>query len=322
MKITTSLAQRLRHSTKFLGQGHANHSWEWDLRLAKATRAEIMIPAFQVASPLSMSQETVECGFRSLEYGLPAGVDTGPLFGATAPATLAGALGLVLIQLKRPHSRALVWGFPNALNMRSGEPAVGTIANSLFTVACNQVWRDYGVPLRNTAPAYSKSKKIDFQNGFERAIPAMLSALSGASSVHLHGGIYGELSHSPIQSILDDDIAAMIGRFVEGIDVDDESLALELIHTVGPVPGQFLDTEHTSRLWQREQYIQQCTDSLSYPEWLARGKHDCIDYARARMEAILESHEIKEQLTAEQDAELDDILAEATRFYRERGDIE
>jgi len=331
MKITTSLAQRLRHTTRFLGQGHANHSWEWDLRLAQAAGAEIMIPAFQVASPLSMSRETVECGFRSLEAGMPAGVDTGPLFGATAPATLAGALaqynaeliaGLVLIQLKKPYTRVLVWGFPNALNMRSGEPAVGTIANSLFTVACNQVWRDYGVPLRNTASAYSKSKKIDFQNGFERAMPALLSALSGASSVHLHGGIYGELSHSPIQSILDDDIAGMIGRFVEGIDIDDESLALGLINTVGPVPGQFLDTEHTSRLWQREQFIQQCTDSLSYPEWLAGGKRDCIHHARARMEAILASHELKEELTAEQAAEVDDILAEATHFYRERGDIE
>ena len=331
MKITTSLALRLRHTTKFLGQGHANYSWKWDLRIAKAVGAEITIPAFQIASPLAMSHDTVEFGFMALEAGLPAGVDTGPLFGATAPATLAGALaqynaeliaGLVLIQLKRPYSRALVWGFPNALNMRSGEPAVGTIANSLFIVACNQIWRDYGVPLRNTASTYSKSKKIDFQNGFERAMPAMLSALSGASSVHLHGGMYGELSHSPIQSVLDDDIAGMIGRFIEGFDVNEETLALDLIHSVGPIPGQFLDTEHTQRLWQQDQYLQECADSLSYPEWIDRGKQDCIDYAQGRMNDILATHEVRQELSATESDEIADILAEAENFYIERGDIE
>lgn len=331
MKISTSLAQRLRHTTKFLGQGHANFSWEWDVRLARAADTEIMIPSFQVASPLAMSHDTVECGFRSLEYGFPAGVDTGPLFGATAPATIAGALaqynaeliaGIVLIQLRKPHTRTLVWGFPNALNMRSGQPAVGTIANSLFIVACNQIWRDYGVPLRNTASTYSKSKKIDFQNGFERAIPAMLSALSGASSVHLHGGMYGELSHSPIQSILDDDVAGMIGRFVEGVEVNEETVALELIHGVGPVPGQFLDSEHTARLWRKEQYVQEYTDSLGYAEWIAQGKPDTIDYAKKKMEEILATHEIKQRLTDEQLSEIDDILAEAQHFYTERGDIE
>lgn len=326
LKLTMGLARKLEHSTKFTGQGHANSSWEFDLRLAQAAGTEIMIPATQFASPLSIDEVSVEATFRVLDYGFPCGVDTGPLFGATVPATIAGALaqynaeliaGLVLIQVKKPYSRAFVWGFPNALNMRSGEPAVGTIANALLTVACNQLWRDYGVPLRNTAPAYSQSKKIDFQHGFERAIPAILSAVSGASSVHLHGGGFCELTHSPIQAILDDDVAGMIGRFVEGVQVTDQTLALDLIHSVGPVPGQFLDSRHTLDWWKKEQFIEKMSDGLTYPEWIERGKRDCIDYAKERMKTILAEHQVP-GFNEEQREAVDQILREAAEFYEGR----
>ena len=229
--------------------------------------------------------------------------------------------GLVLIQLKKPYSRAFVWGFANAMNMRTGEPAFGSITGSLFTVALNQIWRDYGVPLRNTASAYTYSKKIDFQNGIEKAIPAILSALSGASSIFLHGGVFCELTHSPVQAILDDDLAGMIGRFIEGIDVNDETIALDLINKIGPVPGQFLDTRHTMEWWKKEQYIKKSSDELTYPEWINSGKKDCIYYAKQRMKQILSEHEVSIKLTEEQEEEINKIIKEAEEFYRKKGDI-
>jgi trimethylamine--corrinoid protein Co-methyltransferase len=207
------------------------------------------------------------------------------------------------------------------MNMRSGEPDTGSIANSLFTVALNQIWRDYGIPLRNTASAYSYSKKIDYQNGTERVIPALLSALSGATSIFFHGGVFCELTHSPIQAILDDDVAGMIGRFIEGVEVSDESLALKLIHEIGPVPGQFIDTKHTMNWWKKETYMKKCSDSLTYPEWINGGKNDCIYYAKKRMEKILSEHELSKKLSSEQEEEINIIIKEAEAFYRKKGEL-
>ena len=330
MKMTMGLYQRLKHSTKFSGLCFANYNWEYNFRIVKAAGCEIMCPGFMVSSPLTLSEFAVDAGFKTIEYGFPCGVDTGSVLGASAPATISGALaefnaeliaGLVLIQLKKPYSRAFVWGFPNPQNMRTGAPYFGNIGSSLMNVANNQIWRDYSVPLRNTASVFTNSKLIDFQNGIERGIPAILSAISGASSIHIYGGIYGEIAHSPIQSILDDDLAGMIGRFIEGVMVNDDTIALDLIHSVGPVPGHFMDKEHTYNWWQKEQYTQKYADVLTYPEWERAGKKDCIDYAEEKMEVILKKHEVSKKLTDEQDEEIKTIIKEMEEFYKKRGDL-
>lgn len=330
MKMTMGLYQILKYSTKFTGLGFANYNWEFNFKIVKAANCEIMCPAFMVSSPLTLSKFALEAGFKTLEYGFPCGVDTGSVLGATAPATIAGALaefnaeliaGLVLIQLKKPYSRAFVWGFPNPQNMRTGAPYFGNIACSLMNVANNQIWREYGVPLRNTASVYTNSKLIDFQNGIERGIPAILSAISGAHSIHLYGGVYGEIAHSPIESILDDDLAGMIGRFIEGVTVNDETIALDLIHSVGPIPGHFLDKRHTYEWWKKEQFVQKYADILTYPEWERAGKKSCIDYAKEKMEKILKEHEVSIKLTDKQEEEINKIIKEMEEFYKKRGDL-
>jgi trimethylamine---corrinoid protein Co-methyltransferase len=175
--------------------------------------------------------------------------------------------------------------------------------------------------LRNTASCYTSSKRIDFQNGMERSLAAMISALSGAHTINLHGGVYGELTHNPIQAILDDDLAGMVGRFIQGIEVSDETLALDLINSVGPVPGHFLDTQHTFKWWKKEQFMAKCADTLTYPEWERAGKPDCLTHAKERLRRILAEHTVSTKLTAAQQEEIAAIVREAELFYSERGEL-
>jgi len=330
MKMTMGFVQNIKYSTKFTALCFANYNWEFNFRIAQVAGCEIMCPAFMVSSPLTLSEFAVEAGLKTIEYGFPVGVDTGSVMGATAPATIAGAIsefnaeliaGIVIAQLKKPYSRVYVWGFPNPQNMRTGAPYFGNIASALFNVANNQIWRDYGVPCRNTASGFTNSKIINYQNGIEHAVPAILSAISGASSVALFGGVYGELAHSPIQSILDDDLAGMIGRFVEGINVNEDTLALDLINEVGPIPGHFLGKKHTYEWWQKEQYTQKYADILTYPEWERAGKRDCIYYAEQKMKKILTEHEVSIELSDEQEFKIKEIIKELHNFYIKKGDI-
>ena len=330
MKMTMGFTKRIKYSTKFTGLCFANNNWDFNFKIAKEAGMEVLIPGSMVSSPLTLSDSAVDVIFKTLEFGFPNRLETGSVLGSTAPATISGAMaefnaeliaGLVLIQLIKPYSRILVGGFPNVQNMRTGAPGFGNIAIALFNVANNQIWRDYNVPIKNTAPVYTSSKKIDFQNGIERGVPAILSAISGANAIQLYGGIYGEITHSPIQAILDDDLVGMIGRFIEGVDVTDDTLALDLIHSVGPIPGHFLDKKHTLNWWKKEQYMPECADLLTYPEWEQSGKKDCLDYAKKKMEKILSEHEVSIELNNDQEEKIKKIVEELEEFYRKRGEL-
>jgi trimethylamine--corrinoid protein Co-methyltransferase len=327
MKIPEGFALVLKNSTVFPMSGFSEGCEVFNIEMAKVAGTESLVPAMMAASPLTYYTNTVDCAYRVLEAGFPIGVDTGPVFGATSPATVAGSLvsciaeivaGIVFIQLAKPGARVFVFGFPWPMNMRNGAPNFGEIQTSLFSVAYSQVWRHLNIPFRNTSAGYSSSKIIDVQNGYEKSIPAVLSALSGAHLVHIHGGLYGELTHHPLQSIIDDDIAGMIGRFLEGIDVSPDTLALELIHSIGPIPGSFIQTEHTKLNWKKEQFIPKAADRLTLPEWLEKGRKTALDYAKERMKQILATHQPL-PLSAEQEREIEKILLKARAHYAEKG---
>jgi hypothetical protein len=134
----------------------------------------------------------------------------------------------------RPGMRIEVKDFTYPQNMRTGSPAFANIGVSLHGVVFSQIWRRYGIPAGMTT-AYPSSKIPDFQCGYEKAIIALIAALSGINLQLVQGAIHGELTHHPVQAIIDDDLVGMIGRFLEGVEVSDETIALDLITQVGPI---------------------------------------------------------------------------------------
>jgi trimethylamine--corrinoid protein Co-methyltransferase len=326
MKMSEGEAAKARNSSKIQIVTHSQSSEIFSIRIIKATGGE----AFGIAhpaSPLSYYPEALEALFRFTEAGFPMHAGSGLIMGATGPATIAGStvsnnaevLALVvLIQLARPGTRLIANDFVHAQDMRSGAPAFGDIASSLHVAAFHQICRWYGIPSCTSLTGVSSSKRIDFQLAYEKTIPTLLAALAGSNIVDLHSAINAELTAHPVQAIMDDDIAGMIGRFLEGVEVNDETLALDLIEEVGPIPGQFLDKAHTRKWWRQEQYTPQTTDRLSYPEWLQNGKRSAIDYAKEKHEEILATHK-PTPLTAEQEAEIEAILEEQEEYYSQHG---
>lgn len=129
--------------------------------------------------------------------------------------------------------------------------------------------------------------------------------------------MYGELSFHPVQLILDDDVVGMIARLLEGVEVSAETLAFDVINEVGPIPGNFLAEEHTRKWWKKAQFIPKSTDNLTYQEWMEADKKDCIEYAKERMEQIIETHNPEPLSNNDEDA-IENILEEARKYYRKR----
>lgn len=325
MCIPEGVASRIRNSTKSSFTGYQQNCEIFAIEMAKAVGIEMMGMSL-ASSPLTYYGDAIESLFRFVEAGFPIMVGSGTVIGGTGPATIAGSIitynsevipAVVLAQLIKPGNRVLVAGTARIMNMRTGNPAHGAIGVSLHNVAFGQIWRKYKIPTYGVA-VESSSKQIDFQCGYEKAISALLGALSGINVVQLHGGIHGELTFHPVQAVLDDDIAGMIGRFMEGVEVDEDTMAAELIEEVGPIPGFYLSKEHTRKWWKKEQFLPKVADRSNYSEWVKKGKKTALDYAKKRVEEILATHQ-PAPLPEDQDKEIEKILGKARKYYKEKG---
>jgi len=327
MKIPEGIVAKMRNSTMVNLCCYSNDCEIFTIKMVKAIEGMEALGAGHSAPPLSFSSEMMESLFRYIEADFPIWAGGGPVMGGTTPVTIAGSIVVtnaemiayvVLTQLIKPGARVMVHDYALPINMRTGAPNFGAIEAFVHQAIFNQIWRRYGVPPVATSSGPVSSKKIDFQCGYEKAFSALIAALTGANVIQFSGGIYGELTAHPIQAILDDDIAGMVGRFIEGAQVNDETLAIDLIEEVGPIPGHYLNKAHTRKWWKKEYFMPKVADKLTLSEWLKTGKKDSLDYARERMEEILATHKPK-LLTEDQENAIENILKEEREYYRKKG---
>ena len=326
MAIPESAAAKIRYSTKLQFSGYQKDCEVFTIEMAQVADTEIQ-GMMENSPPLTFYEDAVMSAYRFASAGLPLHITSGSVMGGTSPATIAGTLitsvaeivgGIVFTQLVRPWTRVVANAFVFPQNMMTGAPFFGSVGISLHEAAFNQIWRSYDIPVQSSAIGPTNSKMIDYQNCYEKAIPAMAAAISGAHIIQFHGGVFGEITHHPVQSIMDDDVAGVIGRFIEGIEVSDETLALDLINEIGPIPGYYLNTAHTRLWWKREQFIPEVADLLPYGEWQRKGKKGALDRARERMNEILETQQ-PVPLPEEQEKEIQRILQKAKKYYTEKG---
>jgi trimethylamine--corrinoid protein Co-methyltransferase len=328
MAMPEGLAARIRNSSKFVCAGHTMECEVFNIQLAQAVGAELRT-MMAASPPLTFYNDVVEAAFRIVEAGFILLPTSGSVYGGTAPAPIAGSLisgnaeiiaGVVFAQLVRPGTRVVAQDFSFPQNMRTGAPSFGAIEISMHQVAFNQIWRRYGVPT-DGAVCYPNSKKIDYQSGYEKTAIALTGALSGTNTIWIQGAMYGELAFHPVQAIIDDDIAGMLGRFLEGVLVDSETVATDVIDDVGPIPGHYLNKAHTRKWWKKEQFIPKAADRLTHSEWLSSGRKDCIELAKGRYEEILSTHSVDPPMTESEEGDVERILREAREYYRQKGVI-
>jgi trimethylamine--corrinoid protein Co-methyltransferase len=328
MVMLENLASGLRHSAKAQQFGYQKDCSIFAIKMAEAL--DINLDAeLDTVSPLTIFGDTLEAAFRYVEAGIPIQPTVSITMGSEGPVTKAGSIVLavtmvmawaVLAQLARSGAPMSVQHGNGPMDMRSGGVLFGTVDGALSSAMMNQMLRRYQIPSCASAGFSSNAKSIDYQVAYEKSLGALIDALSGNHLQIFQGGSLGELSYHPVLSILDDDVAGWIGRFLEGVTVSDETLAIDLINQVGPIPGHYLTTAHTRQWWRQEQWLPHAADLEAYPVWVRSGKKDALALAQERMAEILATHK-PIPLTPAQEQAIEDILNEARKFYRERGTI-
>jgi len=112
------------------------------------------------------------------------------------------------------------------------------------------------------------------------------------------------------QLVIDNQLIAMIRKFVAGVQVNDETLATDTIHAVG-AGGEYLSHEHTLR-HMAEASQPKLFDRRVREEWLELGGSDLTARARAEATRVLEQHQI-EPLQDDISAEIRRIVQKADR---------
>jgi trimethylamine--corrinoid protein Co-methyltransferase len=328
MGMLENLASGIRHSSKTQVAGNIKDTEIFAIKMAKAAGTDLF-PEIEHACPLTIQQGGAEAAFRYADAGIPFVPALSVSSGATGPATLAGAVVLkiaetmawvVMIQIYKPGAPMAIHHGISATDMRTGNKIFGTPSRGVGTVMMNQMLRLYEIPIWSNTGFASNSKKIDFQAGYEKSTGTLLSALAGGHVQMYQGGSSSELMYSPELAVMEDDVAGWIGGVLEGPIFNEETLAIDLINEVGPIPGHYMGAAHTRKWWNKEDYFPQVADIEAYASWTETGKKDMLDHAKEKVEEILANHKPL-PLSESEDQAIEDVLVEARNHYRSQGMI-
>jgi trimethylamine--corrinoid protein Co-methyltransferase len=246
-------------------------------------------------SPLKLDETYAELTMEVARNGIPVVVPAEPLSGATAPITLAGNLviqnvdslaGVMLAQLTNPGTPTLYGCISSITDLRDMKYLSGAVEMGLMNAAAAQMAHFYQLPIYATA-GMSDSKVNDAQAGYESAITSLMVALAGGNYIHDAAGFLEFcMTASYDKLVIDNEIIGMVMRAMEGIRVNEETLAFDLIKKVGP-GGHFVSARHTRRHMRSELYPPQHSDRDNRDRWQAEGAKDARVRATEKVEEIL-----------------------------------
>ncbi len=250
-----------------------------------------------VVPPMKFATEACLVMENCIRAGMPVLLLSAGMAGATAPSTVAGAIvqavaeclaGIVYVNAMQPGHPAVFGTWPFGLDLRTGAMSVGSGEQALLTAGCAQMHRFYGVP-GGAAAGASDAKLPDMQAGWEQMCSNVMAGLAGLNMVYEAAGMHASLLGFCHESlILGDDIIGQALRCVRGIEVDDETRALDQMRQVClGGPGHYLGTDQTLARMQADHVYPRLGDRTSPKEWDEIGKPDLVAAAKARKEAIL-----------------------------------
>jgi trimethylamine--corrinoid protein Co-methyltransferase len=252
-----------------------------------------------MVSPLKLATEVTTLLIETCRQRIPVVLSAAPMAGSTAPVTLAGMLaqltaeqlsGVVLAQLAHKGAPLLIGPIPATADMKTGRYLGGAAEFGLANAAMAQMAQFYRLPIYNSA-GMTDAKLPDVQAGFEKGMSTVLAVLAGSNFVHHAAGMLENMnSVAAEQFVIDNDVLGMAMRVVRGIEVSDETLALDVIDAVGP-GGHFLMADHTVRHMRSELYYPSAVvDRQGWDMWQQDGGLDARERARAMARDILASH--------------------------------
>ncbi len=246
-------------------------------------------------SPLGHDGGSLEAALIAAEAGLPVGFMTMASCASTGPTTMAGSLAvgnaevisaLALIQLAYPGAPVFYAAAQTAMDLRTGAYTGGGPEDFLFGAATNVLADFYDVPLSMGSFA-TGAKEPNWQAGLENSLSTFMASIVMSDMLLGVGLLDGSRIWSYAQMLMDCEIFSIVHKMMEGISINEETLALDTIRAVGP-GGHFLTQEHTLS-HMHDLWLHNFMDRRPYEEWEEK-RDGAPDWARAKAREILDTH--------------------------------
>lgn len=269
-------------------------------------------------TPLEFKFMDTHCIIEAGKYGVPLHACSLPSSGGTAPLSVASMaimsaaeiVGMtVMAHILSPGTPVIATPLMFTLDMRTGS-ALQSCVESLqaASMSVQLMKRGWGM-LAHTYGAGSDTPDVDHQSMAERALLAQVVALAGADILGGVGQLECATVLSPVQAVLDNEVGAMMRRFIRKPRLEREALNFDEMMQIR-AGGHFLDSAHT---------IATCRDQLTPRVFRRQGRDDyeksgrrtAFDEAReAALSAIAAAPEAG-MLSGEQNREIAELAAHA-----------
>ena len=258
--------------------------------------------------PISPLQYDVH-GLRAImEYAknsVPVCIYSMAMGGGTAPVTIAGELvvinaeflaGLILLQKLNPGCPVIYGTVASVMDLKTGLLPLGAPERPILQIGVVSLARYYGIPHGMISAGHADAKIPGSQAGFEKAITALPVVLAGAELVLGAGALDSANTYSYEQLVIDDEIYGALLRIQRGFEVNEETIAEDLIEKVG-VGKYFLGEKHTLMHAMKEQWYPRLYSRIKRTENVFNeeilGKRDLAMVARQKAKEILKSHQVR-----------------------------
>ena len=266
-----------------------------------------------VVPPLRFATESCLVMEEAVRNGMPVLLLSAGQAGATAPASIAGAVaqalseviaGLIYVNAMQAGHPCICGTWPFVSDLRTGAMSGGSGEQGLLTAACAQMLQFYDLP-GGAAAGMADSKMPDAQSGYEKGSTLVMAGLSGLNMVYEAAGMHASLLGFCLDSlIIDNDVLGQCLRCVRGIEVNESTLGVQVMKDVCMGgPGHYLGHDQTINLMQTEYIYPEISDRSSPKEWEELGKPNLLEAARKRKENILQNS-YPDHISKELDAEL------------------
>lgn len=264
-----------------------------------------------IAGPLNHDPESLQKLLYFSEHGVPFCYVPVVLRGFNGPVTMAGALalasagelvGVVISQLKREGAPIMIsGGTSDTEDMRY---LVGAYAAPENRVHFIEMAHYHGLPIFGLGGG-SDSKLPDEQAAAEAALTLLAETLAGSHMIHDVGYLESGMLASFEQMVICDELIGWIKRFVQGMEINEDTLALDMIDRLRS-SSDYISEKHTSAHY-RQDFYPKLLNRQNHDSWLAEGGTTLRQRAAARARELLAAHQ-PEPLPADIVAALDAIV--------------
>jgi len=247
-------------------------------------------------SPLELGEEACRRLRFAARRRLPVVCYPALITGAAGPVTLAGAIaqssaeilaGIVVHQLEQPGAPVISGSAVLPMDLMTGGIAYGSPEYSLACLGAVDFFGDLKIPTWFGAGC-SDSHTVDAQAAAEAGMNLQVAVLSGTSFIHNLGYLSAGKTGSLEMLVLCDEIAASLKAFVQGIQVDEDTLAVEMTRR-GYKDHSFLMDEHTLKHMRDAIWQPSIFQRIILEQWSQSGSVQAIKRIRERVTELLHS---------------------------------